>query len=104
MFAEGTASRISRRPDLDSRHDLADGIDDLLRNALRFLGARLGFFEAGVKLPQSLLGSPRFAAASRRRRFSSTILSLFRGCHVQILAEGGRAWKDYPYIKRKRPI
>src|SRR5271170_5566823 len=35
---------------------LADGVDDLLRNPLRFLGARLGFFEAGVKLPQSLLG------------------------------------------------
>jgi hypothetical protein len=93
MFAEGATSGISRRPDPDSRHKLAHGVDDFLRNALRFLGARSGFFEAGVKLSQSLLGIPRFAAASGRRRFSSTILSLFRGCHVQILAEGAKHGK-----------
>ncbi len=70
MFAEGTTSGITRRPDLDSHHGSADGVDDLLRNALRFLGARLRFFKAGVKLPQSRLGSPRFAAASGRGKIT----------------------------------
>jgi hypothetical protein len=83
VFSEGTAAGISGRPDLDSRHDLADGVDYLLRNALGFFRARLGFFEAGVKLLQGLfLGGLRFADASGRHRLGSTILSLLRGCHV----------------------
>ncbi len=54
MFTERTAAGISGRPDLDSRHDSADGIDDLRRNSLGLFRARLGFFEAGVKLSQIL--------------------------------------------------
>jgi hypothetical protein len=54
MFAVGSATGISGRPDLNRRHKLADGVDDLLGNALGFCGARLGFFEAGVKLAQGL--------------------------------------------------
>jgi hypothetical protein len=78
---------LSRRPDPESRDKLADGVNNLLRKAFRFLGARVGFFEPGIKLPQSLLGSPRFAAATGRHLFGSTTLSLLRGCHLQILAE-----------------
>jgi len=91
VFAVGAASGISGRPDPDSRHDLSDGVDYLLRNALGLFRARLGFFEACVKLPQSLLGSLRFAAASRRHRVGSTTLSLLRGCHIGMLAETGKA-------------
>jgi hypothetical protein len=82
MFAEGAASGIAGRPDFDSRHGLADGVDDLPGNSLGFYGARRSLFEASVKLSQSFLW--RFlsrAAASGRHPVSSTILSLFRGCH-----------------------
>jgi hypothetical protein len=89
VLTESTAADISGRPDPDSRHDLADGVDDLRRDALRFCRARLGLFEAGIKLSQGLLGSLRFAAASRRHHVRSTVLTLFRGCHVGMLAETG---------------
>jgi hypothetical protein len=82
MFSESTAADISGRPDPDSRHDSPDGVDDLRRDALRLLGATLGLFEAGEKLPQSLLCSWRFAAAVGRHRISSTTPCLFCGCHV----------------------
>ena len=90
MFPESTAAGISGRPDPDSRHGSADGVDNLRRNALRLFRARLGFLEADVKLPQSLLGSLRFAAASGRRHVRSPTLTLFRGCHVGMLAETGK--------------
>jgi hypothetical protein len=44
MFTESAAAGISGRPDLDSRHDLADGVDDLRGNAFGLFRARLGFF------------------------------------------------------------
>jgi len=43
MFAVGTAADVSWRPDLYCRHTSANGVDNLGRDALRFLGARLGF-------------------------------------------------------------
>jgi hypothetical protein len=71
VFAEGSASGISWRPDPDSRHDLADGVDNPSGNALRLFGAGLGLFEAGVKISQSLLWRfLLFAAASGRCRTS----------------------------------
>lgn len=67
VFAVSTTLGISGRPDPDSRHGLADSVDDLLGNALGFYGARLGLFEAGVKLSQSFLWRfLRFAATSGR--------------------------------------
>ena len=88
VFAEGSAADVSWRLDLDSRHDLADGVDYLFGDAFGFFGARLGLFEACVKLSQGFpLGSLRLAAASGRCRVSSTTLSLFRGCHIGMLAE-----------------
>jgi hypothetical protein len=83
VFAVGTASGISGRPDPDSRHDLSDSVDDLLGNALGFYRARLSLFEASVKLWQSLLR--RFlclAAASGMGRIGSLALSLFHGRHI----------------------
>src|SRR5258708_39390248 len=38
------------RPNLDSRHDLADGVYDSRRDALGLFRARLGLFEAAIKL------------------------------------------------------
>ena len=51
MLAESAASRISWRPDSDSRHELAHRANYLLGNALRLLGAGFCFFQAGVKFP-----------------------------------------------------
>ncbi len=96
VFTESTAAGISGRPDLDSRHDSADGVDDLRRDALRLFGARLGFFEAGVKLSRSFLWHLlAFAAARRKCRASWFASSLFRGCHIGMLAENSQALKDY---------
>jgi hypothetical protein len=36
MFTESTAASISGRPDLESRHDLTDGVDDLPRKQKAF--------------------------------------------------------------------
>jgi hypothetical protein len=97
VLTESAAADISGRPDPDSRHGSADSVDDLPGNSLGFHGARRSLFEAGVEFPQSFLwrflGGP---TAGGRHRLSSTALGLLRSCHVSILAEGGRAWKDYP--------
>jgi hypothetical protein len=81
---------------------LADGVDDLLGNSFGFYGARRSLFEAGVKLSQSFLW--RFlnrAAASGRHRVSSLTLSLFRGCHIQMLAEVGQHGK-IPEVQKEK--
>ena len=92
MFAEGTTPGISWRPDLDSRHDLADGVNYLLGNALGFYRARPSLFEAGVKFAHGFLRRfLRLAPANGRHRVVSTTPGLFRGCHSQILAEGVKA-------------
>ena len=104
VFTESAASGIVWRPDPDSRHDSADGVDDLPGNSLGFYGARPSLFEASVKLPQSFLW--RFlsrAAARGRRRARSTTLSLFRGCHCTNASRNRHAVKDYRG-ERKRPI
>ncbi|MGO9646835.1 MAG: hypothetical protein ACLPOO_02155 [Terriglobales bacterium] len=83
VFAVSTASGISGRPDPDSRHNLSDSVDDLLGNALGFLGTGLGLLEAGVKPWQSLLWRFLcFAAASGMGPIGSLALRLFHGCHV----------------------
>src|SRR5271168_3239838 len=94
VFTERAATDVSGRPDPDSRHNSADGVDNLRRNALGLFRARLGFFEAGVKLSQVLFrcGLRRFPATSGHR-LSSTALSLFCGCHMQMLAEIDKRWK-----------
>ncbi len=105
VFTENNASRISGRPDPDSRHDSADSVDNLRGNALGFFRAGLGFFEPGIKLSQVLFRrSLRRFAAAIGHRVRSPILSLLGGCHIKILAEGSDAWKDSFHAKRKRPI
>src|SRR5271168_4589744 len=107
MFAEGATPGIAGRPDPDSRHGLADGGDNLRRNALRLFRAGLSFFKAGVKLSQGLFpGSLRLAAASGHI-VSSPILSLFGSCHNRNPSRSSNTWKDYrsrTHGKRKRPI
>ena len=103
VFAVGTASGIPGRSDPDSRHGLADGVDDLFGNPLGFFGTRLSLLEAGVKLWQTLLR--RFlclAAASGMGRIASLALSLFHGCHMRMLAETGSRLK-ITESQRKRP-
>ena len=103
MFAEGTASGISGRPNPDSRHDSADGVDDLRGNALGLFRAGLGFFEPGVKLSQVLFRRSlgRFASAIGHR-VRWPILSLLGGCHIKILAEGSDAWKDSFHVNKEK--
>jgi hypothetical protein len=67
VFAVGTASGISGRPDPDSRRDLSDSVDYLLGNALGFYGTRLSLFEARVKRWQSFLWRFLCVTAARRR-------------------------------------
>jgi hypothetical protein len=87
MFAEGATSGIAGRPDLDSRHDSADGGDNLRRNTLGLFRARLGFFEAGVKLAQGLFRGSLSLATASGDLVRSPILSLLGSCHIEILAE-----------------
>ena len=88
VFAVGTASGISGRPDPDSRHDLSDSVDDLFGNTLGFCGTRLSLLEASVKLGQRLLRRfLRFAAAGGMGRIGALAPSLFHGCHMEMLAE-----------------
>jgi len=44
------APGVARRPDLNRRHALSDGVYDLLGNALRFFRPRVGLFQACVQL------------------------------------------------------
>ena len=103
VFTENNASRISGRPDPDSRHDSADSVDDLRGNALGLFRTGLGFFEPGVKLSQVLFRrSLRRFAATIGHRVRSPILSLLGGCHIKILAERSDAWKDSFHVNKEK--
>src|SRR5438876_12401828 len=49
MVTVGAAPGVPRWPDLNGRHELADGVYNLLGNALGLFRAGPGLFEAGVQ-------------------------------------------------------
>jgi hypothetical protein len=55
MVTVDAAAGISGRPNRNRRHGLAYSVYDLSGNALGGFRAGLGFFEANVEVPQSLL-------------------------------------------------
>lgn len=104
MFPIGFTTRVSGWPDFAGRHTLADSVYNLGRNALRLCRTRPSFLEAGVKFSQSfLLRGWRFAAPIGGRHACATARSLFRSCHVSILAKGSWDRKSIRHANRKRP-
>lgn len=50
MLPVGAALGVSRRPDSNRRHELTDGVYNLLGKTLGLFRTWLGFFETGVEL------------------------------------------------------
>ena len=90
MALERAAPRVPRRPDLDCRHGLADGVNDLPGNALRLFRARLGLFEAGVELLQALRLVVGRLPGARGRNSCVFDPSLLRRCHNKMVADKAR--------------
>ncbi len=89
MITIGAAPGVSWRPDLDCRHSLADGVYDLLGNTLGLFRAGASLFESGVEIRKRLVFRGWRLASGRWRTRAGLPLTLFRRCHLVMVAE---AW------------
>jgi hypothetical protein len=94
MVTIGVAPGVSWRPDLNCRHSLADGVYNLLGNTLGLFRARASLFELSVKIRKRLAFRGGRLAGRNWRTTTTLPLTLFRRCHVVMVAEvGGTAKK-----------
>jgi hypothetical protein len=81
MVTVGPAAGVSGRHDLNCRHELTNGVYDLLGNALGLLRTGLGLLEARIEFLQRLIFcGESFATANGLNNIISP-LTLLRRCH-----------------------